>query len=342
MDSTVRRLDAPALSLLGLHEALPQRYPFLLQSGAYGVEHARFDILFAFPGEHLALDGARLSGSVQPEEHDFLHALDRWYRAESNGDCAATGLPFGGGWFLYLGFELAAQIEPSLRQQPAPAGLPTALAVRCRGALVRDRRDASLWAVAESDELAAQLVADGGRAPEWRACPFAATVCREDDPAAYREGVQAIRDYIRAGDVFQVNLAREWRASVPARVTPSQLYAALQQANPAPFAGLMRWGESAVISSSPERLLKIENGRAQTRPIAGTRPRRGEDAAMTRELLAHPKERAEHVMLIDLERNDLGRVCRYGSIRVDELMVPESYAHVLHIVSSLSGELRGE
>jgi anthranilate synthase component 1 len=121
---------------------------------------------------------------------------------------------------------------------------------------------------------------------------------------------------------------------------PADVYAALRRANPAPFAGLLQFGEAAIASSSPERLIEIRGDRVQTRPIAGTRPRGEDDAARIRELVAHPKERAEHVMLIDLERNDLGRVCAPGSVVVDELMAVESYAHVHHIVSNVSGRLR--
>jgi anthranilate synthase component 1 len=123
------------------------------------------------------------------------------------------------------------------------------------------------------------------------------------------------------------------------------LYARLCQTNPAPFAGLATFTEGAIISSSPERLLRVNNGWAETRPIAGTRPRstsEQDDVAFKTELIGHPKERAEHIMLIDLERNDLGRICKPGSIEVNEMMVLESYAHVHHIVSNVRGELRGE
>jgi anthranilate synthase component 1 len=116
----------------------------------------------------------------------------------------------------------------------------------------------------------------------------------------------------------------------------------LRRANPAPFAGLLQHNDWAVVSSSPERLIEVRRGVVQTRPIAGTRPRvvGDDDLARIRELTAHPKERAEHVMLIDLERNDLGRVCKPGTVEVNELMVVESYAHVHHIVSNVRGRLR--
>ena len=130
---------------------------------------------------------------------------------------------------------------------------------------------------------------------------------------------------------------------VDERLRPEMVYASLCSANPAPFAGLLRWEGTTVISSSPERLLSLRDGIASTRPIAGTRPRSADpdvDSSLSSELFANAKERAEHVMLIDLERNDLGRVCEAGSVEVDEMMVLESYAHVHHIVSNVRGRLR--
>jgi len=137
-------------------------------------------------------------------------------------------------------------------------------------------------------------------------------------------------------------LSRRWRAELSGDISPDNVYARLCEANPAPFAGMMVWNGVAVISSSPERLVNIRNRRVSTRPIAGTRPRGADemaDSALSRELFGDAKERAEHVMLIDLERNDLGRVCDPGSVEVDEFMVLESYAHVHHIVSNISGKL---
>ena len=159
-----------------------------------------------------------------------------------------------------------------------------------------------------------------------------------------------ILDYLAAGDVFQVNLSRAWRARFAQPLEPAALYARLRTVSPAPFAGLFA-GETAtdavntswaVVSSSPERLVSVRGDVVETRPIAGTRPRfdGDDDAARIRELVGHPKERAEHVMLIDLERNDLGRICTPGSVEVDELMTVESYSHVHHIVSNVRGRLR--
>ena len=154
--------------------------------------------------------------------------------------------------------------------------------------------------------------------------------------------VKRAKEHIAAGDIYQANLSREWHARVSSADCSERVYTALCAANPGPFAGIAHWRGTTIISSSPERLLEVRNGVASTRPIAGTRPRGHSDVsdgALSAELFAHPKERAEHVMLIDLERNDLGRVCKPGTVEVDEMMVLESYAHVHHIVSNVRGEL---
>ncbi len=152
-------------------------------------------------------------------------------------------------------------------------------------------------------------------------------------------------EYTAAGDVYQTNLSRQWYGRAASAINPVDLYRRLRSANPSPFAALLRYRDFSILSSSPARLLSLRGGRAATRPIAGTRPRGAtpaEDDALARALLSNEKEQAEHVMLIDLERNDLGRVCEGGSVAVDEYMSIESYAHVHHIVSNVSGTLRAD
>jgi len=166
---------------------------------------------------------------------------------------------------------------------------------------------------------------------------------QEEDPGQFLQAVERALDYIGAGDVYQANLSRQWQGTSTAAVDPAAVYERLRAANPSPFGALVRDGDFALISSSPERLLSIRGGIVSTRPIAGTRPRGASpdrDAALIESLLHNEKERAEHVMLIDLERNDLGRICVGGSVRVDEYMAVESYAHVHHIVSNVRGLLR--
>ena len=338
----VTGIDDPG-DLLALHRQDPARYPFLLESAAAGTAQGRCDLLLGFPGEALVLErDGRLSGPGADESHDFLAALDRWWRRERAPGPDPWPLA-GGGWFLYLGYELAGQVEPVLRLD-APRALPIAFAVRVGAAVLRDRAAGACRVMTRDAETLRQLRADlaaaAGRGPtRWRGPAGEAT---EEPPERFIEAVRRAREYIIAGDVFQANLSREWRARLPLDADPAALYARLRSSNPGPFAGLARWGAHAVLSSSPERLLSVHEGVAQTRPIAGTRPRGAnatDDLALERELIAHPKERAEHVMLIDLERNDLGRICRPGTVQVDEMMVLESYAHVHHIVSNVRGEL---
>lgn len=158
---------------------------------------------------------------------------------------------------------------------------------------------------------------------------------------AFESMVTRCKEYIAAGDIYQANLSQRFSAPLSG-ADPLHLYRALRTVNPSPFAAYCDFGDLKLVSSSPERLVRLRNRIADTRPIAGTR-RRGESSTetqeLTRELLANEKERAEHIMLLDLERNDLGRVCSYGSVRVDEMMVVEDYSHVIHIVSNVRGEL---
>jgi anthranilate synthase component 1 len=251
--------------------------------------------------------------------------------------------PAAGGWFVFLGYELAAQVEPSLRLQ-RPRHLPVALAVRCGVVILRDRGDGKCTLSVADSALLAQVKADLEQArrlppPQFRGLDAAP---EEEAPARFLAAVARAREYIIKGDIFQANLSRAWRVPLAAAVDPAALYAQLRRSNPGSFAGLACWEGHAVISSSPERLVSIRDGWVETRPIAGTRPRgqnAADDSALERELIAHPKERAEHVMLIDLERNDLGRICQPGTVEVSEMMVLESYAHVHHIVSNVRGRL---
>ncbi len=345
--SVIHTLDGD-IDLHALHRHAPQRYPFLLQSTASESELGRFDILFACPGEALVLnDIGRLEGAAK--SRDFLAALDEKWRAESTCTIDTT-LPFTGGWFLYLGYELAAEIEPRLTAAADPV-LPVAFAVRCKAAIIEDRLNGERYLVHEpdagldTDELAVDIRESMQSHTTITDSLDKHPNAIEESPERFLEAVSRAKEYISAGDVYQANLSRSWSASVDRDLDTDRIYAALSAANPAPFAGLVRWQDATIISSSPERLLAIRNGVISTRPIAGTRPRSDDkdtDDSLSAELFSHPKEIAEHVMLIDLERNDLGRVCEPGSVEVDEMMVLESYAHVHHIVSNVRGVLRAD
>ena len=175
----------------------------------------------------------------------------------------------------------------------------------------------------------------------------------EQTREAYLGRVRRAQAYIAAGDIYQANLSHRFEVDIPqryrsgvARLRYEQaLYRRLRTVNPSPFSGLLRFDDISLISSSPERLIRLRGRRAETRPIAGTRPRGSsadDDRRLVEELLSSPKERAEHVMLVDLERNDLGRVCKAGTVRVDEFLAVEQYSHVSHIVSNVCGVLRDD
>ena len=335
------------LDLLALHRRDRARYPVLLASTAAGGANGRWDMLLVSNGQRLQLDvdGVVRDHDGNPHAGHFLEVLDAQWRGLQQPRTDVP-YPFRGGWALLLDYELATQVEPVLELPRRVDGLPSAVALRCPVAILRDRVDGACVVVGEDDatalhqavlaDLAAPADGDDGEALQT---PLA---IEEDDPPRFTDAVERVLDYLAAGDVFQVNLSRQWRARFAGAVDPAAVFARLRAANPAPFAALFAAAGRAVVSSSPERLVSVSGERVQTRPIAGTRPRLpGEDeAARMHELVSHPKERAEHVMLIDLERNDLGRVCTGGSVVVDELMVVESYAHVHHIVSNVSGTLR--
>jgi para-aminobenzoate synthetase component 1 len=177
-------------------------------------------------------------------------------------------------------------------------------------------------------------------APQWPVPGFAG-LTSNFDRAGYLAAIDRALEYIRAGDCFQVNVAQ--RLLAPALLPPLELYGRLRQRNAAPFAGYFDLGDWVIASASPERFLRVERGAVETRPIKGTRPRGAtpaEDAARVRELLASAKDRAENVMIVDLLRNDLGRVCEYGSVRVPAVCRVESYRYVHHLVSEVRGRLR--
>ncbi len=324
------------LSVLAEH--FPQRYPHLLESVAQGAL-GRFDILFAFPQSTRSLQN--LADASQ-----FLQDFASDYQKHQIPGLAAD-VPFHGGWFGYFSYEYAQVIEPCL--QLASSHLPLAVIQRFPAAIIIDHQRQEVCFVAEPEfsGLLTMMQAD------YIACTHLETniitseltviSLQEEAAQQYLAGVESIKDYILAGDVFQVNLSREWQVSLAEATASLAVYRQLRRHNPAPFACLVRLEDWAIISSSPERLVRYQRPWVETRPIAGTRKRSEsleQDQALMAELIAHPKERAEHIMLIDLERNDLGRICQPGTVEVNELMVIESYQHVHHIVSNVRGHLQ--
>ena len=323
--------------------ALRAQYPYLLDSAAPG-PLGKYSLLMRTAGQQLCLaaDG-EISGPG--EGSSFLQRLESWYQQEKSSAAVSSGWPFTGGWFVYLGYELAAEIEPVVDFPAAEDGFPVAFACRCPAVIYALPQQPGIFhLVAETEWLLRDMLEE---LREMNISPPASEQAiaglEVELPGNYTQAVAKIHEYILDGDVFQVNLSRGWRGWFDNPVNTQSLYQSLRKNNPAPFAGKVHWGDYTLMSSSPERLVSIAGELVQSRPIAGTRPRGTDshsDRALSSELLAHPKERAEHIMLIDLERNDLGRVCQTGSVEVDELMVVETYEHVHHIVSNVRGLLR--
>jgi anthranilate synthase component 1 len=319
--------------LVRLQAAHPQRYPGLFHSHG----DSGWDILFAFPQ-----DTARISVS------DGLHGLQLHPAMQIRpGQMAQSGhgLPFAGGWLCAFAYELGGLFEPSVGLDEDPV-FPLAWLARIPAAILFQRETGRCVLMAESGQHALLDIMAHDLAqtqPPVPALPKLAEL-HEDDPAAFMTGVAQIQDYIRAGDVFQVNLSRGWNAEFRDTLLPASLLLRLMQKNPAPYSALLQMEDWAIVSSSPERLVRLgRDGLLETRPIAGTHPRSddaAEDAELRARLQVHPKERAEHVMLVDLERNDLGRVCVPGSVKVSALMEIASYRHVHHIESTVCGQLR--
>lgn len=322
--------------LFNLHASDPHRFPILLETAAGSGWH----ILMAHP--------TQLQRYTVDRSADFFEQLERDWQQFGGGKPTDTAhLPFRGGWFVYLGYELLHTLEPSVPMRPADdSDFPVAAFMRIPAAIMVDNQTNEAWLFAESEDMLANMQDEIAQS-RLVALPALDLQGLTEEPADdFLENVVKIQRYIAAGDVFQVNLSRRWRGRLGNRNSASSLYRALRSNNPAPFAGIANLGnEQYIISSSPERLVRVENGLALTRPIAGTHPRHADpvqDAQIRKDLIAHPKERAEHVMLVDLERNDLGRVCVPGSVKVDELMAVASYQHVHHIESTVSGQLAAE
>ena len=349
-------VDADGLDLLALHEQFPERFPVLLETAALAMGEApQYDwLLFAAdasadPGNITLRVSAADAASGRLTGERFLSRLDEaCAEAHSlHGDIDKGALPFVGGFFLYAAYELAAEVEPVLRLPLREGDLVAAL-LPIAGAVVRHHGTGRIQVVALPRYAAlaneVRALAEAGarhRLPLVTPRTMAARTVVEDPAEDFLAAVRSGLEAIAAGDVYQTNLSRAWRTELQAGETPAALYRRLRTANPGPFAGLATLPGLSVLSTSPERLVRVQGLKIDTRPIAGTRPRTpgdaANDAALAAELRAHPKEQAEHVMLVDLERNDLGRLCQAGTVEVDEFMVLERYAHVHHIVSNVRG-----
>jgi anthranilate synthase component 1 len=316
--------------LIGLARLHPKKFPVLLASNTKNAKTGRYSLLM---GKSQKIISAYNKDELQSLFNKFNKTI------ESKG---TSKLPFYSGWFLYCSYASIKAWEPSLHDVSHDMQQPLAMAIRCRSAIIIDHIKDQYWAVADSKKRLKKI--------KKRVEKYAIRIVgfkneltiQNDDVNNYIKQVEAAKDYIKKGDVYQVNLARNWQIKSNHKIDVLELYTSLSAHNPAPFAGLLQTKDFSIISSSPERLVKVENNVIESRPIAGTRPRHSDkikDQALIDELINHPKEQAEHIMLIDLERNDIGRVSKVGTVKVDEFMAVESYAKVHHIVSNIVGEL---
>jgi len=347
-----------------LFEALAADSPAcLLDSAQVHPRTGRYSILVAAPRAILRGKGEAFSwwyptdGVERPVAGNPFQLLRHHLRQRRNAP--VPGLPpFQCGVVGLLGYELVRHLERLPATTVDDAGVPDLFLLSCDRCVVVDHVAERLWVMArrspagvgtgtdEGDPIAwveetAARVAAGPAAAAVRPLRLTAPLAPHWDRATYLAAVARVQRYIAAGDIFQANLAQRFAAPVDDG-DPWDLYLRLRAINPAPFAGFLRGGDFAVVSSSPERLVRVEDRVVESRPIAGTfrRPAQaGAVEATAAALRADPKERAEHLMLVDLIRNDLGRVCLYGTIEVDELLATEVYSHVVHLVSNVRGRL---
>ncbi|RMG49268.1 MAG: anthranilate synthase component I family protein [Acidobacteria bacterium] len=341
-------LDTPVSAYRKL---APFRPRFLLESVEGGERLARYSFIGFGDGLEVRLHagGLTVGGKSRPRPGgagELLSALrDALARAPKPG-AGLSGVPFTGGLVGCAAYDLVRFFEPLPEPAHKPPAGPDALFFAPRSVLVFDhltRRAALLHDGPESDRAALRKeVIAALRSAVPPSSPGAKHAPPEPSlsPAAFREAVRRAKGHIAAGDVYQLVLSVRFEGACD--VVPFEVYRALRLLNPSPYMYFLETGEAAIVGSSPEALVRLQGRQAALRPIAGTRPRGAddeEDARLERELLADEKEAAEHVMLVDLARNDLGRVAVGGSVRVDPYRTIERYSHVMHLVSGVRGVL---
>ena len=341
--------ETPVSAFLKLRALAPGEPAFLLESAEQGQRFGRYSFIGLAPREVLSWslgDGGDPYGLAE-------ELAGRWQQAPIDGLP-----PFAGGLVGYFGYDLVRTVEPLGEPNPDVIGLPDMALMLSDLLVVFDHLKHTLSVIvnlfveegtdvgdawdAAAERIAGVQGALAGPIPEQGGSVLPAPAFESNMAREEFEGIVGrIVEYVHAGDAFQVVPSQRWTAETEA--DPFSVYRGLRVVNPSPYMYFLDFGEFQVVGASPEPLLTVNGRRASTRPIAGTRPRGAgpaEDQQIAEELLADEKERAEHVMLVDLGRNDLGRVCEYGSVGVDGFMVVENYSHVMHIVSSVSGTLR--
>lgn len=341
-------LDTPVSAYLKLAAMKPR---FLLESVEGGERLARYSFLGFGDALEVWLDsdGFRIGGEQRrypADQHEYLDALREALELAPRLLPEVPELPFTGGLVGVSGYDVVRLFERLPRRTAPQAGIPDAAFTACASTLVFDhltRRVALLHAgpAAERETLRREVVARlRGPIPERNSDLSISAPEAGMTEAEYGDRVEACKKYIGAGDIYQIVISVLFRGR--SNVPPFEVYRALRLLNPSPYMFFLEFGDLKVVGSSPEALVRLHGRTASLRPIAGTLPRGAtadEDAANERQLLADPKESAEHVMLVDLARNDLGRVAAAGTVKVKPYRSIERYSHVMHIVSGVEGEL---
>jgi anthranilate synthase component 1 len=347
--------ETPVSAYLKLRGAGPS---FLLESAEQGQRFGRWSFLGVQPRSVIRLDEGLLTVDGEPRPHDdpYRAVADELarYRLAELPDLP----PFAGGAVGLFGYDLVRSFEPSVGEpNPDDVGIPDLALMVSDVLLAFDHFTHEVTVLAnvfaeggDLDASYAEAVAAIVDVRERLSAPVPRTRAGRREPPQFEsnmgadgfaEAVERCKEYIRAGDAYQVVPSQRWSAELP--VEAFSIYRGLRAINPSPYMYYLDFGDFEIAGASPEALVTVRGREARQRPIAGTRPRAAtaeEDLQLAEDLLADEKERAEHVMLVDLGRNDLGRVCEYGSVAVEELMVVETYSHVMHIVSSVTGTLR--
>ncbi|NCF50464.1 anthranilate synthase component I [Gammaproteobacteria bacterium] len=341
-------LDTPVSAYLKLRALQPR---FLLESVEGGERLARYSFLGFGDALEVRMDAESLqvNGQVKPRPTDqasYLDALRAALVSAPRPGPAVEGLPFAGGLVGVSGYDVVRLFERLERNTATQANVPDAAFVAPASLLVFDhltRRVALLHDGTETERAALRkevIERLRGPVPVSNGSVTVSAAEASFTEAEFSERVEACKEYIAAGDIYQIVLSVLFRGH--SNVRPFEVYRALRLLNPSPYMFFFEFGSLKIVGSSPEALVKLHGDTASLRPIAGTLPRGStseEDAANEAALLADPKEAAEHVMLVDLARNDLGRVAKAGSVHVDPYRAIERYSHVMHIVSGVQGQL---
>jgi anthranilate synthase component 1 len=364
--SLVADLETPVSAMLKLAEGRP--YSFLFESVEGGAVRGRYSAIGLKPDLIWRCfgDRAEINRAARQDRTAFEPlpggALDRLRELIGQSRIALPQElpPMAAGLFGFMGYDMVRLMERLPTANPDRLGLPDAVFVRPTVMAIFDNIEdrvvivTPVWPSAElgartaydlARERLADVVADFDRGlphrSDWRSASPLPEPSSNVSQARYHEMVERAKEYIRAGDVFQVVPSQ--RFTLPFDLPPFALYRALRRLNPSPFLFFLDFDGFALVGSSPEILVRLRDGTVVIRPLAGTRRRgatRAEDAELAADMLADPKELAEHLMLLDLGRNDLGRVAEIGSVQVTEQMVVEYYSHVMHIVSNVEGRIR--